>query len=453
MYKTRINDWDLHKNLKKTEKVALVRKLKENRGSDPLVFKGRSVEMHKLVRFCKDNHVPPGDQEIATPRKRQRRLECPVDANRRVESAPHILQSLFRSPAEPIGPIALDGGMRTAELIIWNIENYLSSYFTTGPGNRYFKVDSSMQPPVLVKNKAAWKDVVKAYSIYKLASDAFLALEQGFVDSAFEAIGKANTLIKVVLEQQEPNFLAILFATLLECIIRRSQLARKTQEFILAHPITMVAKQFCMLSSAAGKGFVWGAATDAVLKSFGVLEKSYKQLKDTQRTYFVGLRCLGLTSQAQSCLDVVFSNEGERKEKNTNYIYKTGVLLVHQGKLVAAEIRFRKCLELLKEAERDILAGTTNCSFARWWVEIANCRYFLAVILECTGRIDEAKAMGWRNVEFVSGARGHDRILTQFFGSHFDNFLTRHGYYEETATLRVQYPFLLLRKELPPENL
>jgi tetratricopeptide (TPR) repeat protein len=453
MYKQRINDWDLHKNLKKAEKATLVRRWRQTGGADPLIFNGRPVEMHKLVRFCKDNHVPAGDQEISAPRKRQRRLECPVDTKIFVESVPHNLQSLLRPPAEPIKPIALDGSIRNAELIIWNTQNYLSAYFTTGPGNRYFNVDSSVQPPVRVKNKAAWEDVGGSFSMYDLVFDAFLALEQGFVDSAFEAMGKASTLLKVILEQQEPSFLAFLFATLLECTNRRSKLARKMQDFILemvrvvlgdAHPITMIAQKFCMLSSAAEKGFVWGAATVALHKSFGALEDS-KPLKDTRRTYFNGLQ--------QTYLDVLFFNDEEGKEKNPNYIYKMGRLLYSLHKYVEAEIQFRKCLELLKDSEHEILAGTTNSSFLRWQDEITGCRYVLPIISERAERIDEAKAMWWRAVEFVSAAFGHDDIVTQAYGSRFDDFLELHGYEEQRAALRAQYPWLLLRQKLPPDSL
>lgn len=461
MYKQRINDWDLHKNLKKAEKATLVRRWRQTGGADPPIFNGRLVEVHKLVRFCKDNHVPAGDQELSAPRKRQRRLECPVDAKIFVESAPHNLQWLLRSPAEPIKPIALDGSIRNAELIIWNTQNYLSAYFTTGPGNRYFNVDSSVQPPVRVKNKAAWEDVGGAFSMYDLVFDAFLALEQGFVHSAFEAIGKANTLLEVILEQQEPSFLAFLFATLLECTNRRSQLARKMQDFILemvravlgdAHPITMIAQKFCMLSSAAEKGFVWGAATVALHKSFGALEDS-KPLKDTQRTYFNGLQRLGLISEAQTYLDVLFFNDEEGKENNPNYIYKMGRLLYSLHKYVEAEIQFRKCLELLKDSEHEILAGTTNFSFLRWQDEITGFRYVLAIISERAERIDEAKVMRWRAVEFVSAAFGHDHIVTQAYRSELDEFLTRHGYEEQRAALRAQYPWLLLHQKLPPDSL
>ena len=474
MYKARINSWKLCKNLKKTEKAAIVRTVRQKRLGGRILHNGRPIN-HRLVRYCKENSVSLGNLESPTHETQSPSGDRPVDFNSRAESAPRNLQSLFRAPFQPFTLIALHGGMRTAEEIIRNTHVYLDFYFSTGPGTRYYhKVDPTamtvhrelpaQQFFILIRNEEAWNDAVDPIKMYSHIVDAFEILEKGFIDSAFTEIGKAFELVRTILEQQTPTLLSLLFRSLTYPADDSSGFARTKSQFILdmavtvlgdAHPFTKIVHQLCKFSVAAEKSHVWRAVTDLLSSSFEVLEDS-TSLHDVRYSYSAGVRDLGFLNEAENCFDVVYSTkDGVFEEQNPVYIYNKAYLKFRRKKYLEAEIQYRKCLELLKEAEREILAGGSTDSEwpSRWSNLINNCLFRLARILEHMNRIDEVEAMFGRALEFCSAAFGPDSARFQVGASRFDDFLTCYGYIEESAALKAQYPCLLARKRIPKEFL
>jgi hypothetical protein len=291
MYKARVNIWNLHKNLKKAEKASLLQKVRQIKGVNLTLFRGRPVPMHRLVRYCKENNVPTENLKIAPLRKRQRLLESPSDSGSHTASAESGLQSLFRSPHQPSPSIAVYGDTRTTEVIIWNTEAYLNYYFTTGPGTLYYEVKpaavAGKELPatslVLVKNERAWEDVVNPRTMYHHMIEAVWALKAGFIDSAFKALDKGYDLVQVLFKQQAPTLLSYLFLLFVSMLNDNSIFMRNVRQFILdmaatvnggTHPRSIILNSLYTVSSTADKFYAWRAVVDALTESFVKLEDS-----------------------------------------------------------------------------------------------------------------------------------------------------------------------------------
>ena len=462
MFKARITNWNLHKNLKKADKASLIRKVRQTKGAGQLVFKGRPVQMHRLVRYCKENNVPPADLEPAALREQRRRSISPLNFGVSGELAALGLQSLFRSPSQPSWPIAMDGDMRTAEVILWNTETYLNFYFTTGPGTQYFKVDPTMAAcKALVKNEEAWNGIVEPKIMARNIRYASYAWENGFPHSAFEAADEASGLVKTLFEQQAPTLLAQLINALAYGAKGDFVFANNMRQFILdmaatvlgdEHPLSMILNSLSKLSSAVDKYHVRRAVTDAFDRCFEGLGDS-GLLIETRTLHLYGLVEEGLMKEAQDYSDVIHQTGGRIAEQDPIHFCEAACLLPAHSKYIEAEIQYRRWLDLLKEAEDDVLAeGTSSCSLGRLRA-IYGCQFGLALVLEFMDRIDEAKAIWRRALKFVCAAYGPDSIETQVTGSQLDDCLTENGCIEESAALRAQFPCLLRRKVLALESL
>ncbi|KAF7508934.1 hypothetical protein GJ744_008490 [Endocarpon pusillum] len=466
MYKGRINTWNLHKNLKKVEKATLIRRVRQTGRANPPLFKGRPVQMHRLVRYCKENKVPTSGLEAVVHRGGQRRLASPVDVSSGAESEAHSLQSLFRTPSQPARPITIHGDMRTAELIVWNSEVYFTEYFTSGLGTYYYRPKLTIaalsgrptQNSVLTKNEEAWDGVVNALSVAHHITDAFWALQSGFAQSAFTAVNEALDLLETLFKQQSPTLLQYLINVLETEARGDSDLAKRVRQFITdmgttvlgsAHPLSVILNSLCTISSTIGEMYAWRAVTDSFNKFFAVLEAP-DTLFNLCLCYVDGLKARGWVQEAQDYLEVMYAPEGKIEEHNVTYIGQRAHLLRKQHKFIEAEVEYRKCLELLEWAERDILANGLHSGLQNGRSYIRTCQSGLARVLKHMGRIDEAQAMYRREVEFVCAAYGPDSIDIQIATSTFDDFLVKNGYIEESTALRAQYPFLLRRVSSHP---
>lgn len=468
MYKARAKAWNLRKNITKAERPSLIRKVRQPRRTDQVLYGGRPV-LHRLLRYCKEKNLSLGDLEKVTSSNQQQRSGSPLDANDRVESGGLALQSLFRCPSQPSRPIALYGDMTTAEVIIWNTNYYLNFYFTEGHGTRYFQPKPTVarckgppaKSPVLVRNQEAWGDLVEPTNIIEHIFDALANSKAGFIDLAFEAMNKAYGLTRILLKQQAPNLLPYFIEILVNRRIATSNLARNIRHFILnmaatvlgaEHPLSIIVRLFCLLPSTVAHMFVWRAVTDAFSKPLSVLEDS-KLLRNTRWTYYFGLRKRGSVEEAQDYLSVLFGTDRNAKEQDLEFLIQEGRLLEMRYKYMEAETQYRKCLQLLKKEEREILADGPDSSSIKWRAMVYGCLRGLAGILESTERIDEAKAAWWREFDFVCAAWGHNSTHAQVMGAHLDDFLNGHGYIEESTALRARFPCLLRRTLLPPESL
>jgi tetratricopeptide (TPR) repeat protein len=468
MYKTRINSWNLHKNLKKAQKATLVRKVRQKDGVEQLLPNGRPL-MPRLLRYCRENKAELRAIGAATSTNRQRRVNSILAASSHADAAALEVQSLFRPASQPFRPIAMYGDMRNAEAIKWYTEAYLDYYLTTGPGTLYYQRvpvetasdDGTAQSLTWTRNESAWSNVVATSTLIAHANDAMQALESGFSKTAFEAISKAQDLLQPLFKQQTPGLLPVLIYILAVKASGDSKFARNLRKFIFdmaatvlgtAHPLSMIIRTLCTLSSMADQLRVWCAVIDSYDKFLSVVKDSGTSEVIRWR-YYRGLSQGNLIHEAQDYLEVMFGGHGVLREQNADYVSEKANLLRMQGKYVEADFQYRRCLELLKEAEDDIMAHGRNSTFLDEFCDTDDCLYGLADSLENTDRIDEAKVMYWRSFKFNCAALGPDSFDAQVAGACLDDFLNDHGYLEESATLRAQYPPLLRRDKLPRECL
>ncbi|KAF7512262.1 hypothetical protein GJ744_001830 [Endocarpon pusillum] len=464
MYKTRINSWGLHKNVKKAEKEDLLRQVRHGTRKDQLLRHGRPI-IHRLQRYCKENNVPPELSKIILYQARNARsgshsaVITPVDSARRDEL------SLLYNSSQPCPPIALRGSIRAAEEIMWEIQLYLRDYFETGPGALYYKAKPNIgahqadpiQTVVRVRNEEAWDGIVDASILYEHIEDASWALQEGFVETAFRSLAGASALFKTVLQQEEPKLIACLIGilTILEKyrftalqMIWNDILQMATVVLTDAHPINRMMHRLCTLTTAREKSHVWRAVTDALGESFRLLEDS-SPLDDAHDTCLQGLRRLGVIDEAENYLDVVYSARNENVEQHTEYIEDKAYLLYRKGNYVEAEVQYKECLRLLEGAEQDILIeGAVSDSWV-WSFCKRNSLRGLAFTFEEMGKIDDAKDMYGRALEFFATTVGPDNTETLTFGCRYEEFLTDHGFMEESRELRARWPCLLDRVEIP----
>lgn len=469
MYKGRINGWDLHKNLKKAEKANLIRKVRQTRGANPLLLKGRSVPVHRLLRYCKENKVSPGGLEAMAHQGKQRRLQSLIDSSSHAGSAAHGLQELLRTPSQPARPIAIHGNMRTTEIIVWNTEVYLNEYFTSGLGTHYFKPKLTlaahdgytMQSRVLVKNKEAWDRVVNPFEMSNHVQRAFLALQSGFTQSAVTAINEGFDLLEALFKQQTPILVVCLIEIFETQANDDSKFARTVRQFILemgttllggAHPFLTILNSCCTIPSKIERFYAWRVVTDSFSKCFGALEDP-QLLQDLRWCYFHGLKKNELVQEARDYLDVVYSPDTSTKEQDVRYTTETARFLRKQHKFIKAEVEYRKVLELLKEAEYDILEKGPYSHLLYLLNHLQSCLNGLAITTEQAGRTDKAQTIWERHLELVCAVYGPAKVEIQVIASYLDDFLNCYGYIEEGVALRAQFPCLLDRNVLPPESL
>jgi tetratricopeptide (TPR) repeat protein len=468
MYKTRINSWNLHKNLKKAQKATLFRKVREKHAVEKLLPNGRPL-IPRLLRYCRENKVELRAIGAATSTNRQRRLNSILAASSHADAAALEVQSLFRPASQPSRPIAMYGDMRNAEAIIWYTEAYLDSYLTTGPGTLYYQLapvepaseNGTAQSLTWTRNESVWSNVENNAELRDHVVDAMQALDWGFFERAFEEVGKAQDLLQPLFKQQVPRLLTDLIDILAVRALGDSKFARNLRKFIFdmaatvlgtAHPLSMIISILCTFSSMADQLRVWRAVTDSYDRFLSVVKDS-RTSESIRWRYYWGLFEGNLIHEAQDYLEVLFSGLGVLREQNARYISEKANFLRSQGKYVEADIQYRRCLELLNDAEVDIMSYGRNYTFLGEWSDIDYCLYGLAHSLENIDRIDEAKVMFWRRFKFSCAALGPDSVDAQVAGADLDEFLIHYGYPEESATLRAQYPALLLRNEIPPECL
>ena len=468
MYKARINLWNLHKNLKKDEKAVLVRKVRHTGGANELRHKGRPVQMHRLIRYCKENNILLEDQDTAAPYRAQQSTARPVNAIGQTESAAHELQSLFRSPWQPLRPIVSYDNIRTAEVVFLNLEAYLNNYFTTGLGTWYYQRASTMtahkglpsQNEVLVRNERAWEEVQRPNMMFTHIHDALHALRDGFPELAITEIGNASELVKVALIQQDPRLLPYLFASLSKLAKSKTRLAQQAVRFILdmtatsfcdTHPIKSIVHQWYTIDSVADRCCVWRGVIDAIGRFLGVFEDS-KLLQQARRQYLWGLVEQSLF-KAHVYLDGLYNMNGRVDEEISTYILHKTLLLVKQHRYMEAEVQSRRVLGLAEKAENEVSSSATSSKGRLSWQDAYYCLHRRAFVLTKMDRIVEAKSMWLRAFDFALTALGSDNVDTQLAGSYLDDFLIENGFFEESAALRAQHPWLLLRQKLPPNCL
>ncbi|KAF7513310.1 hypothetical protein GJ744_009731 [Endocarpon pusillum] len=457
MYKGRIKSWKLHKNLKKDEKVGLVRKIQQKRAVNNTLPNGRSI-LHRLERHCRENKAPP--TALATnsldnhPRAR-------FNAGDNAAGGSTVLQSLFGPAIEPTRSIALYGSIRSVEVIMQNVEIYMNYYFIEGPGTRYYKKKFVMIASqhavgqVLVDDEKAWQHVLHPQVVTDIIGEAVIDLRSGFIDLALRKMNEAFELVRRLLKEQTPHLLSCLCVLLIGWGQNTPNFAEKIYEYLVemasivlgsAHPLSIVIKLLGSLSDNAEKTYVLCALSKALATSFSTLENP-EPLSFAHSWCLHVLRKLGSINAARDYLNAAYV--GETAQKDSPYFLQKANLLYRQGKYLEAEIAYIKVLKLLKVYGQDMSGMEPAAESSSWCGQVGLSLLKLASTLDRTGKIDEARAMWRRVLDFASKFRGPNSTDYRNNGKAFDRFLTKHGYFEDREALRAECPWLLNRKKIP----
>lgn len=471
MYKARSRAWGLRKYLKKAEKARLVRGIKQSKPHGPFLHNGKPIQ-HRLLRYCKENNISWEDTESTTQHGENQSQRSLAAHNSDISLATRSLQSLFRGHFQLSPHITIYGNMRVNEMTVWNTQAYLSTYFMTGPGSRLYKADQSLeacynshdQGSVLVKNEEAWHGTTEPLEVTDGIHEALLALDCGLIDTAFTRLQKHLSFVKTLLEQQLPDLLPSLISILVTVATQasdNSQLARMVCDYILemattllseAHPITVILYQLSTPSLVAEKCHVWRAVTDVLSNAFDILKKPAWNQHNRLR-FISGLKTLGFHDEAEIYLDLNYKPSNVTNIfKDSNYYYQKGDLSSCRGDYVNAELYLRKCF-LLNGNFESVPPERTDIRLLGWYRLRTRCSVSLANTLEHMKRIDEAKAVMTQYFEGFRDGYSPGVAHIRVAGCHFDDFLTHHGYIEESMALRAQHPWLLSRNEIPKECL
>lgn len=457
MYKTRINDWNIHKNLKMVQKAEMVETAKHMGAQYQPLHHNRPVQ-HRLTRFCRENQSAQRQPGAGRKPARGRRLD-------RGRSTAMTLQSLPGAAAQNPRLISPRGDARGIEEIVWNAGVYLDSYFTIGPGTRYYKASPSLATPcaqpqqsrALVRDEQAWRDVTEPYDLYNSLLDVIFLLRRGFVDPAFATAAKLNDLVQTVLQQQSPDLMTCIFSLFTEQRIVNLNIGKKFQLFVTnmaaivlgkTHPITNVLRKLCTLESATQRCRVWCAVTDASVESFERLETP-DVIRDMRMRYCFGLEDQGLVRQAEVVLDKIFAASGEMDRYTLEFTRQKARLLKKQEKYLEAEAELVNAVQMLQVHEQDILTHGKQSTSRYWRFNIDHLLFDLAVLLRQRNRAEEAKTMFWRVMEFDIASFGADHRETVLTGSNFEDFLMDEGFEDDRETLRAKCPELRGRKIIP----
>jgi tetratricopeptide (TPR) repeat protein len=483
MYKTRINAWKLHKNLKKKEKDNLVKNLKkvdENYLArkvpqtcigHPIVFKGRPVQPHKLIRYCKDNNLPlPANLQKASFPSQGCGGKSAPQTNSWPNSIANDLRRLFAPPTSPQPSVALYGDVKTTETILWNVEIYLKNYFDSGLGTYYFEVvpapknreEAIGKSARLVLNKEALLNSLDPSNIYVGIMNVGYEMNVGLIKPAFRTLDEVLDQVHGLLQEEAPGLLPYLLIVLIEHGRCSTNLDRQTTQFILrmanqvlgdTHSITVILNLIGMLGSLGDQCFVWRAVLEVFGKHFQDLEVSELFYRPSQ-AYLELLQRADMLEEGIIYMETLYAHRGQTKFAQIDYFVDYGYLLRRKGRNREAEAHFRRCVELCKEVESDILAGQL-LDHDRQLIRIQNqmcyCRSRLADILEDKGRTDEAIVLWRQAVESSLAQWSYDPVACQIDVALFEDILTRHEYTVELAALREHFPFLLDRRKIPKE--
>jgi hypothetical protein len=470
MYKARSRAWGLRKYLKKDEKERLVRQIMQSKPHGPFLHNGKPI-LHRLLRYCKENNISWESTESTTQHAENQSQRSPAANDSDISSATRSLQSLFRGHFQLSPPITIYGNMRVNETIVWTTQAYLSTYFVTGPGSRLYKADQPLeachnshdQSSVLVKNEEAWHGMTEPLEVTDGIHEALLALDCVLTDTAFTRLQNHLSFVKFLLEQQLPDLLPSLISILVTVATQasdNSQLARMVRDYILemaatvlseAHPITVILYQLSTPSLVAEKCHVWRAVTDVFSNAFDIL-KTPAWNQHHRLRFISGLKTLGFHDEAETYLDLNYKPSNLTNIfKGWNYYYQKGDLSSCRGDYVNAELYLRKCFQLWRNFES--VPKFTDGRLLGWYRLRTRCSVSLANTLENMERIDEAKAVMRQYFEGLHDGYSPDVAHMQVAGCHYDDFLTHHGYIEESMALRAQHPWLLTRNEIPKECL
>lgn len=258
MFKKRIDDWKIHKNYKRADKMLLLNRLKNLPDSSisALEFGDRPAKIHRLVRFCKENGLK--DEELildsfkgstATPEGKEQGRQVIRHEQRRAPRSPPWL--LCPSP-----PLIARGEMRNAEIILLQIGHYYESYSNLDVGRFQFLREVWEIP---MSRAERWHKLFQHYqaagftstALWNSIDSAQRLLHLGQTQLGFSEFNHACSKVRGLLLLEDPLLIPHVVSMFANKLDHWSNMERRNRfhDFVVAmaavtlgdsHPITVI---------------------------------------------------------------------------------------------------------------------------------------------------------------------------------------------------------------------
>lgn len=429
MYNKRINDWNIHKNYKKSEKAAMVRAFKIDKASNEALlqrdhvlahditssrrtFKGRPVKVDRLIRHLKETTSSNSDPRPA-----------------------------FRGTVEPARLITEYGENKYAETLFkcasQHLEFYLSSKST-------LRLSASRTPPLGLATASPTNEQGLSDKLHT-PIDNFLEKyhvaiglqRDGRISAAFRICNEAMDSVKFLFVQHPANLISFFFRLLLLTRKEKSEFAQSIWNFITnmgktvlgsSHPVVVACILAQTFTTDNSTILVWRTLNEILFNGLGVTDPCVLQVRGW---HWAGLLFLQRSQEALEDLNRLWA---KKEISETYYLGWQSTLLVSLQRWDEAELELRKLIDMTQTWD-DVLT-TRRCQYP----ERETAMYSLAFVLERQGRYVEAKVQWLETLSFCCRVFGlvHRRTLGNV--SFFEDYLQRQALYEEAAVLRSQYP-------------
>lgn len=255
MYKKRIHDWNIQKNYKKADKAAIVRDLKilleyrddealpDDMDFDGLMYKGRPVKTHLLVRHLRENRSPNNRRGLAPNEGPSTRTS---QADRRVT----------QRSASPARLITEYGQRKNVEMLLLNGTRHMDSY-------------------VARRNMDGHLPLHESTGFTQKLESAMLLESQGHISTAFGVVNNALDDVHSLVSKQHPN----IFIRLFDIFGRQeSGLMRSAQGFFMEmvravlgaeHPVTIARALIMTITDEDAKTFFWWRFNEMLREKLG----------------------------------------------------------------------------------------------------------------------------------------------------------------------------------------
>jgi hypothetical protein len=414
MYNKRINDWNIHKNYKKSEKAAMVRAFKIERSSNKAVlqrdhvfahdvtntartFKGRPVKMDRLIRYLRETR-----------------------------SLDDQLRPAFRGVPEPARLITEYGENRDAETLFRCAFQHLEFYIASKKPN----------------NGWIAKGLPKDSDDFVDKCDAALQLRrQGRISAAFRKCNEALDSVRYLCLSQHPNLISLFFRmNLWKEDEANEEFVQSILNFVInmgktvlgsSHPAVAACIVVQRLNIDSFTMSVWRTLNDLLCNGLSIRNPG---ISEVRIWYLQGLLYLRKDEEALEDLDQTLA----RKEiPESMSLWLQSAIFLFQTRYHEAGFNSKNLIVMT--AVRDDNALTTRRS-QRHAKNREAIMVGLVMWLGRQGRYVEAKE---RWLEILSFCR---RVFGLFDRTTLENvlhpvdYLQEEARFKEAAALRRQYP-------------
>lgn len=413
MYNKRINDWNIHKNYKKSEKAAMVRAFKIERSSNKAVlqrdhvfahdvtntartFKGRLVKMDRLIRHLRET--------------------CSLNND---------LRPAFRGVPEPARLITEYGENRDAETLFRCASQHLELYIASKTTN----------------NGGIVKELPEESDDFLDKCGIALSLERlGRISAAFRICNEALDSVRHLFLWQHPSLISFFFRMTLWKEKENEEFVQSILNFVIdmgktvlgsGHPVVAACIVVQRLNIDSFAMPVWRTLNDLLCNGLSIRNPGVSEVRIW---YLLGLIYLRKDEEALEDLD---QTQARKEIPESMSLWLQSTILISQTRYHEAELKLRKLIAMLEVRDDDAL--TTRRPQQRAMTREA-ARINLAILLEIQGRHVEAKEQWLENLGLCRRVFGLFGRRTLENVSQFEYYLRREARYEEAAALRCQYP-------------